>query len=174
MADKFKYILAWIILIGAGVWMFMMIQLRTPIEDGLILKYKISSPLNDQNYSQTISFIKSSSGQFDVIIKTIGVDRKDQKDQVDKEGFNKDGHLLTGPIGGILWIPPYTFEVGGEVMGSDVTERKAWRGFDVYVVKDRNIDNCQGFYDAKTGLQVGYQNFWSPQKLEAILVDRKG
>ena len=94
MADKFKYILAWIILIGAGVWMFMMIQLRTPIEDGLILKYKISSPLNDQNYSQTISFIKSSSGQFDVIIKTIGVDRKDQKDQVDKEGFNKDGHLF--------------------------------------------------------------------------------
>ena len=172
MADKIKYLLAWVIFIGIGIWLGLVVQERTPIKDGLVLRYEITSSQSSQKSFQTISFSKSKAGMFKVF--TTGNSKKEEKDEVDKECFGKDGHLLTGPIGGILWIPPYTMEVGKEVMGSDVSARKQWHGYDVYVVEERNLENCRGYYDAKTGLQIGYQNFWSSEKLEAVLINKEG
>ena len=76
---------------------------------------------------------------------------------------------MGGPIGALLWINPHWLRIGAVVSAGEVIQRRSWNGYDVYVVQDPCLPNCYGYYEAKTGLQVGYLNCWSGMKLRAEL-----
>ncbi|MDD5747227.1 MAG: hypothetical protein PHO30_08200, partial [Candidatus Omnitrophica bacterium] len=141
----------------------------TPLKDGLFLKYGISLRGIPSGAEYTVSFQRGRNGWYNARMQTTGFMQNDCSLLVDRYFRDKNGINVFGPIGALLWINPRGLRIGSNVPAGEVIQRREWNGHAVYVIQDPRLPNCYGYYELKTGLQVGYVNRWSSMKLHAEL-----
>ncbi|MCP4650632.1 MAG: hypothetical protein GY853_11210 [PVC group bacterium] len=166
---KSTYVLLICLVICFGFFVWTVLYTGTPMRNGLYLRYKLVQNGVDIESYQKFSFSRINLRYFTVDIESKGLIESKGKDRVDCYFTNEEDCLLTGPVGGLLWIDPDDFKKDAIIAGSQVQKTAAWKGYNVWVLKDQSLENCYGYYDQRTGLQVGFENQWSSKKLEAIL-----
>ncbi|MFH2138046.1 MAG: hypothetical protein ABII88_06010 [Candidatus Omnitrophota bacterium] len=165
------YMLAGCFFVGFVIFGLFVWPGNSPLKNNLYLKYELSKQgVEDKGYSDYV-FTLSGRGYFLARMNTEGLFRQKIEDRVDRSFISPEGMILSGPIGGLIWINPQEMKNKETVPGGKVIAREEWQGYDVYVVEYPELENCRGYYDKTSGLQVGFSNHWSIEKLDAVLVD---
>lgn len=155
------------VLILAAVWGGAK-KLSSPLKDGLYFKYETT--LNNQSKTiHELRFIKKAKNEYQVEIRADGFLSAKQTYIINKYFIDHTGVSLPGPSAAVLWSAPYLLWIGNQIAAGEVISHINWHGYSVAVVQDMSLANCYGFYERNTGLQVGYMNCFSPQKLLTIL-----
>jgi hypothetical protein len=159
-----------IILILSGVFWFFQQEVNF-LKDGLCLKYETTLPAasNQIKATHVLRFIKKNGNHYQVNIQSDGFLAGNQTYIIDKYFTNERGESLPGPTAAVLWSAPYLLRIGNNLAAGEVIEYANWHGYSVAVVQDPFLANCYGFYERKTGLQVGYINCFTPQKLLTVI-----
>ena len=146
-------------------------QTFSPIKDGLHLKYitTLYSAKTQVVSEQNMLFLKIDKKHYQVDVESTGFLENQQKYIVDKYFRNKNGVFLSGPTAAVLWIEPYLLKIGNNIPAGEVIKFTKWHGYFVAVVQDQALANCYGFYERNTGIQVGYINCFSANKLITII-----
>lgn len=144
-------------------------QRLTPIKDGAYLRYETTRRGIDEKTSHEFTFTKTKNSKFLVDVKSTGLLEGTMSCEVDRYFKDQNMATLHGPIGAVIWISPSSLRIGKVVAAGEVIKETTWEGYDVYVIQDLFLPNCYGYYDKKTGLQVGYYNCWSVEKLTTVL-----
>ena len=76
---------------------------------------------------------------------------------------------MPGPSAAVLWSAPYLLWIGNQIAAGEVIKHTNWNGYSVAVVQDPALGNCYGFYERVTGLQVGYMNCFTQQKIVTVI-----
>ena len=145
----------------------------SPIKDGLYLEYetivKASQDVPDTVHK--IRFVKKSGDEYQAAVKGNGLFKADNTFSVNKYFILKDGLPMAGPTAAVLWVEPYSMRIGAKLIPGEVIKFTKWKGYSVAVIKDPVLVDCYGFYDRKTGIQVGYYNCCMPHKIITRLVE---
>jgi hypothetical protein len=144
----------------------------SPIKDGLYFKYQTTvkdyPSLPDTIHK--IRFVKKSGDKYQVTVDGQGLFKADKTFIVNKYFVAKDKLPMAGPTAAVLWVKPYSMRIGAKLIPGEVIKFTKWQGYSVAVIKDTVLVDCYGFYDRKTGIQVGYHNCCMPQKIITRLV----
>lgn len=155
-----------VLILAAVCWIFQ--QMGSPLKDGLYFKYETT--LNNQRITtHELQFIKKANNVYQVEIQSDGFINAKQTYIINKYFITKTGVSLPGPSAAVLWSAPYLLRIGNQIAAGEVISHANWQGYSVAVVQDMSLANCYGFYERNTGLQVGYMNCFTAQKLLTVL-----
>ncbi|MBU1043466.1 MAG: hypothetical protein KJ915_03595 [Candidatus Omnitrophica bacterium] len=166
---KTRFIIALIIVLAVVIWDFQ--KTVSPIKDGLDLKYitTLRSAGNNNISEQHLLFKKKNKKDYQVNIESTGFLANQQTYIVDENFLDENGSFLPGPTAAVLWTDPALLSIGNNLTAGEVIKFTVWEGYAVAVIQDPALANCYGFYDRKTGLQVGYINCFSVNKLITVI-----
>ncbi len=158
-----------VVLVLFSVYLFLITF--SPIKDGLHLKYATTLYLAESQIvsEQDMLFSKIDEKYYRVDVASTGFLENQQKYIVDKHFIGKEGCSLSGPTAAVLWTAPYLLWIGNNVAAGEVIKFTKWHGYSAAVVQDPALANCYGFYDRKTGIQIGYINCFSANKLLTVI-----
>ncbi|MFH1062815.1 MAG: hypothetical protein V1747_08065 [Candidatus Omnitrophota bacterium] len=158
-----------VLVLAAVLWVFQ--QSGSPLQDGLYLKYETTlNAVNAQlKTTHELRFTKKEKKQYQVDIQADGFLPDHKSYIIDKYFIDQEGVSLPGPSAAVLWSAPYLLWIGNQTAAGEVIKHTNWKGYSVAVVQDPALANCYGFYERNTGLQVGYMNCFSSQKLLTVL-----
>ncbi|MBU1087579.1 MAG: hypothetical protein KKD05_08730 [Candidatus Omnitrophica bacterium] len=168
---RFEVIVFLLILLIFSILIWGFQKTVSPIKDGLCLKYITTlCSVKDNNVSEhNLLFKKKNKNYYQVDFKSTGFLENQQTYIVDKNLLDATGMALPGPTAAVLWIAPALLSIGNNLAAGEVIKFTIWKGYSVAVVQDPALANCYGFYDRKTGIQVGYMNCFSSNKLLTVI-----
>jgi hypothetical protein len=158
-----------LLILAAVLWIFL--KSGSPLKDGLYLKYETT--INRQcATTHELRFAKKNKNEYQVDIQAEGFLSADQTYIINKYFIDQTGVSLPGPSAAVLWSAPYLLWIGNQITAGEVISHMNWQGYSVAVVQDMSLSNCYGFYDRHTGLQVGYMNCFTSQKILTVLKEK--
>jgi len=162
------------VILGLIVSGWVVYKSASPLKDGLYLRYETTLlGVQENNIAiHEIRFRKKNKKYYQVKVQSSGFLDNEQTYTIDRYFNNENNMLLPGPTAAVLWIEPYLLWIGNNIAAGEVINHSNWKGYSVAVVQDPALNNCYGFYDRKTGLQVGYMNCFTSQKILTILKEK--